>query len=59
MTKPRDIIRRIGSETYYIVEQVVEDDRGTQLLVKEVEGDGHWMFHEKNCVVVGRSRLFE
>lgn len=59
MVKPRDIVRRIGSELYYIVEQVIEDDRGTTLLVKEVDGDSHWMFGEKNCTVIGRSRLFE
>ena len=57
--KPRDIIRRIGSETYYIIEQVVEDPRGNQVLVKEVESDSRWMFQARDCVVIGRSRLFE
>ena len=57
--KPRDIVRRIGGEQYYIVEQVVDDDRGRHLLVKETDGDGHWIFNSKECEVVGRSRLFE
>ena len=57
--KPRDIVRRIGGEQYYIVEQVVDDDRGRHLLVKETDGDGHWIFNSKECEVIGRSRLFE
>lgn len=44
---PRDIIRREG--TLYIVEQVVEDDRGSQLLVKELDGDSRWVFGTKTC----------
>jgi hypothetical protein len=57
--KPRDIVRRLGGEQYYIVEQVVDDDRGRHLLVKETDGDGHWIFNSKECEVIGRSRLFE
>ena len=57
--KPRDIVRRLGGEQYYIVEQVVDDGRGRHLLVKETDGDGHWIFNSKECEVIGRSRLFE
>ena len=57
--KPRDIVRRLAGEQYYIVEQVVDDDRGRHLLVKETDGDGHWIFNSKECEVIGRSRLFE
>jgi hypothetical protein len=59
IVKPRDIIKRRGGELYYIVEQVVDDDRGRHLMVKEVDGDGHWLFNSKECEVIGRSRLFE
>ncbi len=49
---PRDIVRRNG--TLYIVEQVVDDDRGTQVLVKELDGDGHWIFGEERLERIAR-----
>lgn len=53
MFQPRDIIRREG--VLYVVEQVVEDDRGTQLYVREFEADGRWIFGSKSCEkVAGR-----
>lgn len=49
---PRDIIRRDGE--LYIVEQIVNDHRGTQVLVKELDGDGHWIFGEERLERIAR-----
>jgi hypothetical protein len=52
MYSPRDIIKREGN--LYVVEQVVEDDRGSQLLVRELDGDVRWIFNSHGCERVGR-----
>jgi hypothetical protein len=51
MFNPRDIIRR--GDTLYVVEQVVEDHRGSQVLVKELDGDSRWVFGSNSCEKVG------
>lgn len=53
MFKPRDIVRREG--LLYVVEQIVEDDRGEHLYVKDFDGDSRWIFHSRVCEkVAGR-----
>lgn len=52
MYSPRDIIKREGN--LYVVEQVVEDDRGSQLLVRDLDGDQRWIFNSAGCERVGR-----
>ena len=51
---PRDIVRR--GEELYVVEQVLDDDRGCQLLVRELNGDSRWMFGSSTCEKVGGRR---
>ena len=51
---PRDIVRR--GEELYVIEQVVEDDRGCQLLVRELDGDSRWVFGSSTCEKVGGRR---
>jgi hypothetical protein len=52
---PRDIIRRDGE--LYIVEQIVSDHRGVQVLVKELDGDGRWVFGEEKLERVARRKV--
>jgi hypothetical protein len=49
MFHPRDIIQHHDDSTLYIVEQVVTDKKGTQLLVKDMDSDSHWVFGAHTC----------